>query len=58
MNRIALLLTTLGIAAGGCTEYALNQDKGVLKDLNEDGAPDIAVDPMQLDFGDVYVNAK
>lgn len=55
MNRIATFLTALGVIAG-CTEYEITEDKDVQKDLDEDGVPDILVDPTTIDFGDVYVD--
>lgn len=53
MTRNVYLLALLGAFA--CNEYELVEDAGFQGDLGEEGAPDIAVDPVQVNFGDIYV---
>lgn len=52
-NRNALLLASLGVFGIACNEYQINEKTDVQADLDEDGVPDIAVDPTSIDFGDV-----
>ena len=53
INRNALLLAGLGVFGIACNEYQINEKTDVQADLDEDGEPDIAVDPTSIDFGDV-----
>lgn len=53
MARNALILSTLGLLAVACNEYEINEKTDIQGDLDEDGQPDIAVNPMAIDFGEV-----
>jgi hypothetical protein len=55
MNRATWLLPTLGLILSACNEYELVDDKSLQGDGLGDGVPDIAVNPLAIDFGDVYV---
>jgi hypothetical protein len=46
--RVNLLLV---FAAAGCTEYNVQDKKGDEVGIEGDGAPDIVVDPLAIDFG-------
>ena len=55
MNRIAILLAGFGITAIGCNEYEIIQEDK-FEEYDEDAnAPDIAVDPTSLAFGEINV---
>jgi len=51
--RNALLLASFGVFAVACNEYQINKQTEVQGDLDEDGEPDIAVDPGSINFGNV-----
>jgi hypothetical protein len=51
--RNALLLASFGVFAVACNEYQINKQTDVQGDLDEDGEPDIAVDPGSINFGNV-----
>ena len=56
MSRALLLIASLGAFGVACNEYELVEgDKALDNDLTSQD-PDIMVDPMELDFGDVYVD--
>ena len=55
MNQATTMLGLLGLCLSACNEYELVDDKSLQGDGLGDGVPDIAVDPLAIDFGDVYV---
>ena len=56
MTRSLLLIASLGAFGIACNEYELVEgDKNIDEDL-ENAEPDIAVDPLEIDFGQVYVD--
>jgi hypothetical protein len=50
----ALVITPL-VALAACTEYTVQTNKGANEAIETEGVPDIAVDPMSVDFGSVEV---
>ena len=56
MTRHLVLIASLGVFGIACNEYELVEgDKNLDNDL-ETSDPDIAVDPLEIDFGEVYVD--
>ena len=53
MRRTSLLLAASSILALACNEYEIKETEETQTDLGEDAAPDIAVNPISVDFGDV-----
>jgi hypothetical protein len=45
----------LALALFGCSEYAINSGSKVTDDGLVDGDPDIEVDPLKINFGDLFV---
>lgn len=58
MTKNSALLAALGVFALACSDYEIKQDKSSEQTDIEDGAPDIAVDPMNVNFGSVNVNIE
>jgi hypothetical protein len=56
MTRNTLILASLGLFSLACNEYELVESEDFQDDLSSDAVPDIAVNPMVLNFGQVYVD--
>ncbi|MCB9763471.1 MAG: choice-of-anchor D domain-containing protein [Alphaproteobacteria bacterium] len=53
MRVTALLLTVF--AAVGCSEYVIEETKNDNDEITDDDVPDIAVNPLEIDFGPLAV---
>jgi hypothetical protein len=53
--RATLLLSLLGVSTLACTEYKLGDGNNDIEGLDDDGVPNITVDPDVVDFGNVEV---
>ena len=56
MTRNTLILASFGVLSMACNEYELVESEDFQDDLSSDAVPDIAVNPLTLDFGQVYVD--
>jgi hypothetical protein len=52
MNR-TILIGSIGLLAVACQEYEINEKPDAQGRISDDDAPDIEVDPLEIDFGDV-----
>ena len=56
MTRTLALFASIGVLGIACNEYEIVQEDKYESVQNESLAPDIAVDPTEIDFGSVYVD--
>ena len=56
MKNTTLLLLGVGLLGIACNEYKLVEGDDLQNVDDDDGAPDIAVDPSSVDFGEVDVS--
>ena len=56
MKRNTLILASFGIFSLACNEYELVESEEFQDDLTSDAVPDITVDPLVVNFGQVYVD--
>ena len=56
MNRNTLILASIGMLSLACNEYELVESEAFQDDLTSDAVPDITVDPLVVNFGQVYVD--
>ncbi len=47
------ILVAVGLSAAACNEYEIKETEETLADVDQDAAPDIAVDPVSISFDDV-----
>jgi hypothetical protein len=52
MRRFTLM-AVVGLTAAACNEYEIKETEETLADVDQDAAPDIAVDPVSISFDDV-----
>ncbi len=52
MNR-TILIGSIGLLAVACQEYEINEKTDSQSEITDDGQPDIDVNPLEVDFGDV-----